>query len=598
MRFLVSTAFVVAAACGPKISRSDRTTAAELVPATFEVGKARTGDVRPLPIRVWVDPEVREVEGWKDRITDEIDYANQLLGPLIGVRLEVTATNDWDRTGELTGAVSQLAAVDPGDAKALWVIGYIGAGEASNALSDLGAAEPLGHHVVVRDYATEGERERLLQMMTGVSKAEREEVFDAHRRHKQAVVLLHHLARSMGTIAETDPAWIRHGGYSPKQSTLSDRNRELMQIAADARLDNKSKADLASALLGSIEAAEWGGWVAGDHASVTGALRNVIDAAKLGETAADVPAAAYSQFERARRLAQSGKTAEAIAELEPLLAAYPANGTMRLVVCELELRRGGPGSPAAKKACERAIEVAQGDPRPHIAIAMALMSARDIAAARAQLALAEGKVANLPDAKAGWIEIATVYQTLGMITYAEAAITKSGVADHPVHTWVKVTRARYGVPPNSKHVPPEEEGLYVAAVRTILDAIYADKYADAEKSAKAAEAKWKKAPGLLGARCDLALRREQVGAAKKLCAQAIAAYADASWAQYLMGIIVLRGPDTKAGIAHLRKSIAADPELSQAWRALAKALVRAKDKAALDQLAVEYQAKFGSPLPN
>jgi predicted Zn-dependent protease len=337
--------------------------------------------------------------------------------------------------------------------------------------------------------------------------------------------------------------------------------------------------------------------VAGDQAGVVGALRNVIDAAKAGQTAADVPAAAYAQFDRARRLAQSGKTDAALAELEPLIAAYPANGTMRLVVCELELRRGGSASPGARKACERAIEVAQGDPRPHLALAEALLKARDVDGGLAQLALAEKKVENLPDPKDGWIELAGAYQAMGMITAAESAIAKSGVGDHPVVVWAKVTRARYGVPPGTKLIAPTDEGAFVGAVRTILDHVYADKFADAEKVAKLAEAKWKKAPGLLAARCDLALRREQLGAAKKLCASAIGAYPEASWAQYLMGIIVLRGPDTKTGISHLRKAIAADPELSQAWRALGKALVRAKDKAALDQLKVEYQTKFGSALP-
>jgi len=45
-----------------------------------------------------------------------------------------------------------------------------------------------------------------------------------------------------------------------------------------------------------------------------------------------------------------------------------------------------------------------------------------------------------------------------------------------------------------------------------------------------------------------------------------------------------------------RKAIALDPDLSQAWRALAAALARAKATAELDQLGRDYQAHFGSPL--
>ncbi len=54
---------------------------------------------------------------------------------------------------------------------------------------------------------------------------------------------------------------------------------------------------------------------------------------------------------------------------------------------------------------------------------------------------------------------------------------------------------------------------------------------------------------------------------------------------------------TKDGIDKLKKAITADPDLGQAWRTLAKAYSRAKDKPAFDQLSKDYAAKFGQPLP-
>ncbi|HEU4613055.1 MAG TPA: hypothetical protein VFS15_13285, partial [Kofleriaceae bacterium] len=54
---------------------------------------------------------------------------------------------------------------------------------------------------------------------------------------------------------------------------------------------------------------------------------------------------------------------------------------------------------------------------------------------------------------------------------------------------------------------------------------------------------------------------------------------------------------TKAGIDKLQRAIAADPDLGQAWRTLAKAYARAKDKEALEQLRKDYAVKFGAPLP-
>lgn len=601
MRLLLIAALVLG--CGPKpIDHPKVEDTGGLLPATLEATKPREGDPRPLVVRVWADPAIRADATWKDRITDEVDYANQLLAPMLGVRLEIGAMKDWDHAAaELGTAAKELATADPGDG-ATWVIGYIAAPDsAQTALNDLGAGELLGKHIVVRGWAAAAETELIApKLPAGLPKTEKSEVLGAHRRHKQAVVLLHTLARTLGAIAENDPSWIQNNAYSAKQSTFSERNRALLQIGVDGRAAQKPDPEIASRLLESIEASEWGGWVAGEHDAVVGQLRNVIDAAHAGETAADVPADAYPQYDRARNMARRGQHDQAIAELEPLLAAYPANATMRLLVCDIELHKAGPGSAGAKKACGRVIELAPGDPRPHVTIAGAHLAAKDIAGARAELVLAEGKVANLPHPEDGWVELAQVYQSIGAITWAEAAIGKSGAKDHPVAQWARTTRARYGVPATGKFaIKPEDEAAAVTAVRQILDAVYATKFSDAARAAKTAEKRWPKLPGLAAARCDLDLRQEQLASAKQRCSAAIAADPGASWGQYLMGIIVMRGTrdsDTRTGIEHLRKAIAADPELGQAWRALGKALHRAKDKDGLAQLRADYQARFGQAL--
>jgi predicted Zn-dependent protease len=54
---------------------------------------------------------------------------------------------------------------------------------------------------------------------------------------------------------------------------------------------------------------------------------------------------------------------------------------------------------------------------------------------------------------------------------------------------------------------------------------------------------------------------------------------------------------TKAGVDKLKRAITVDPDLGQAWRALGKAYERAHDAAAHDELAKQYQAKFGQALP-
>ncbi len=135
-------------------------------------------------------------------------------------------------------------------------------------------------------------------------------------------------------------------------------------------------------------------------------------------------------------------------------------------------------------------------------------------------------------------------------------------------------------------------------MKKALELVYASKYADAEKALAAAEKRWPKAPGLAAARCDLALRTGAIEPARAACQRALAADPNESWALYLSGVLALRDASgTKAGVEFLKKAIAVDPDLGQAWRTLAKAYGRAKDKAALDKLAQDYQAKFGQNLP-
>ena len=100
------------------------------------------------------------------------------------------------------------------------MIGYVApADTASTVMSELGDAQPLGHHVVVRTWADKPETDALAGRLPDLKDTVRGEVIGAHRRHKQTVVLLHMLATTLGAIGEADGASIQHVSYSPRQST-------------------------------------------------------------------------------------------------------------------------------------------------------------------------------------------------------------------------------------------------------------------------------------------------------------------------------------------------------------------------------------------
>ena len=92
-------AALVASACGGKLSDHPAASVTKFLPATLETVRPREGDPRTAKVRIYVDPGIRALPHWKEDITDQIDYANQLLQPMLGVRLVVEAVNDWARRG-------------------------------------------------------------------------------------------------------------------------------------------------------------------------------------------------------------------------------------------------------------------------------------------------------------------------------------------------------------------------------------------------------------------------------------------------------------------------------------------------------------------
>jgi len=586
------------AACGGGLAEH-RASMTRYLPATLESGRKWDGEIRNAKIRIYADDQVRALPHWKEDITDQVDYANQLFQPLVGARLTVESFKDWTRTGNPEDALRELTQLDKGDG-VTWVLGYVAPLEASsNVMSSLGDAQTLGHHVTLRAWAQAPELEALAGRLPNPKDPERAEVVNAHHRHKQAVVLLHMLATTLGAIAEVDPTWIQHVTYSPTQDRFSNRNAELLQLAIYGRLNGDSDPDLAKKIDDAIEKAEWGGWVPASHDQVVAALHGAIVAGRSGKTFANMPPAAFDEVRRISDLAKQGQTADALTELDNLLTAYPGTAAIHELKCEIMLGKPGVGDKATRAACTRVSDLAPGDPTVHLAVAEALVRARDLAGARSELAAAEDKIANLPTGAAeAWRKVIGIYLGMGSLTWTEDALAKAKLERDPMAASIATTRARYGVPRGARFVAPDQESALVGAVRGALDLIYANKFGDAERALAAADKKWPGAPGVTAARCDLAYRKGQFDSARSTCARALAADPGDSWALYLSGTLLLRDPgSTAAGIEKLKRAIEIDPGLSQAWRTLARAYARGHNKAAFDQIAAAYQAKFGQALP-
>ena len=602
---------------GKSSHEAQHDTLGKLLPAQLTALGHWTGETRVAKLRVWADDEYRAQNvRWEHGFDEQVDYANQVLIPMLGLRLE-PEYQTWrhhEPTSTLDEHMAALARMDPGD-DAAFVVGLTSSLSLVSATFDqIGIAMVGGRHLMVRGHADLEERQAFERAFPSIGRDEQETVLEARRRHKTVTVLLHELAHSLGALHETESGWVMNASYSHQAASISDRNRELMLIVLEDRLKPAAARDpqaTTRALLAALEV-EGGGWDAHDRDTVMASLRDQLGtqpAARPAGIAGAVPAAALDQYQHAEQLFASGDHRGAAATIEPLLAAYPAHADLRVLSCKIELLRGGPKDAKAIATCDRAAGLS-AEIAPALAVADARLAAGDAAGSRATLAAAETRLANLPADKAAtaWLMLAGRYQAMGALTWAETAIAKAGAAgaspgaDHGIAAWAATTRARYGIPRDAGRwkLIPEDEAVAVTTVRGIVALANANKIDAAVKAAGAADRRWPRLPGLLAAHCDLELRRESLAAARRDCDRAIE-QGGSSWALYLRGIIELRTDSpaaTATAIAKLREAIAIDPELGQAWRALGKALERAKATEPLEQLRRDYQARFRTPLPS
>ena len=521
------------------------------------------GPMRNGRLRVWADDDDRTQNlDWQHGFDRELEAANTILGPMLGLHLDAEYRK-WDRHAPgttLEDALRDLHDLDPGD-DVVAVVGLTSSlSLASATFEQIGLGDIAGPHFVLRGYPDTEERKSFEIQLRRLDAMQRDEMIAARRRHKTTTVLLHELAHSLGAIHERGDSEVMSPIYSHEATSISERNRELMLIVLADRLQPIAKRD-PRATEGKMLAATdkpWEAAISDERDELLARLR-----ANTGGKPA-MPATTPRLHDAEQRLADGDiKGAHAIME-KLLVESKLIDSATLLVACKIEL---ADASPAANAACDRAAQARDNVTDPAvivdaaIAVVPAMTAAHDLRGAVRILGNAEKRIGTGEPARAAWLALADHYRDLDAVSAAEHAIANTGLAepnDKGIAAWVTTTRARFGIP---KGIADESEAI--AAVRDALVLLNKANLDGAAAAVAAAEKRWPALPGLVAERCDVAIHRRQLAAAHESCARA--AEGGSSWALYLDGSLDLDAGANGNAVTKLQRAIVLDPELRLAW---------------------------------
>jgi tetratricopeptide (TPR) repeat protein len=534
-----------------------------------------------LRLRFYADGEYRAGGSrWQDRMKSLVAKLNESLEPGFGVRFEAVDFKRWERTGPsgaLGPMLEELKRADAG-ADVDWVVGLVAPLPlVSMSIHDLGMAEILGKHFVLRGMSSIEELQDLAKSFHLIDRADREALYGRRKAHKELVIFLHEWAHTLGGMHMHQETRVMCPTYSAHSSALLPEDIALLEAGLAARIDSRDKGAVDWTPLRSfLERNPNQGWSRADREMLAGLLAGGRPGVDKGGGSGG-GGAGWSQpdvdvFNRAIALVQENKDEAAWQALAPLFSRAPRRPEVTRLACRLSHL---PAAGEAAGACKEAIAAAGAtEPDAFVDLGQTLIFKKQrgeaLAAAREAGARAEKR------GRAGdetWVWIAQLYRQLGALTWAEEALGRAGKARGADATRTEVARARsfFGLPAASErfHPRPEEEPGYADAVLGGIELLGAGKLREARAASDKALRQFPGGPGLLVLACEIGLREGHPRPAAKQCAAALAAMEELPRAHYLLAQARLATGQADAAIAPLRRALALDPRERAYWESLA-----------------------------
>lgn len=211
----------------------------KLMPPMLAAEQEFHGEVRTLKLRVWADDEYRAQNvQWQHTFQEELDYANTVLGPMLGIRFDAEY-KAWQRHApgaQLEEDLDALARQDPGDG-VFSVVGLTSAmGLTSATFDHIGLANISGRYMMLRGYADREEAQAFDRAFHDIDPETRKSVHEARRRHKTTGLFLHELGHNLGSPHDLESDTIMNATYSDHAASFSKNARAIMRATLDARL--------------------------------------------------------------------------------------------------------------------------------------------------------------------------------------------------------------------------------------------------------------------------------------------------------------------------------------------------------------------------
>lgn len=328
---------------------------------------------RRLRIRAHATPRyAAEVVDWQRQLGDLVTDANEVLGPTVSVRLELTTAEVWAPRGpddDLQQMLDEVSASDPG-AEVEWVVGLIGSvPRFERSFHQLGLAR-AGKHFVVRAMNDAREYEAIENNLSKLDDQERHKLYRVRKRHKTTAVFLHELGHTLGVIHELERTTLMAPVYDPKEEGFSVGAAEWMRLSLDQRLglDPAAKAPTAfgQTLLDHLEKTA-PSWVPAERDELVARLQAQLAAAAPRTSGATKPrpgrgsdpghdpgasppaapgdlaalaAPDRRAFDEATEALRAGQPREAWSRAKPLFTAYPDVATVQDLRCQIAMKLG------------------------------------------------------------------------------------------------------------------------------------------------------------------------------------------------------------------------------------------------------------------